>query len=115
MNELTLPAGRRRTQDVTLTGLITTARAHVSTAIAAATGWLRCNAAPLNILRAIFSGRASMVIITVCMLTLWFHCLTIDECDAQATAVGRDMAVALPWITVWAIRSYTCDEEGGEQ
>ena len=115
MNQLALSAGRCRTQNVTLTGIISTARALLCSAITATAGWLRCNAAPLNILRAVFGPSASMAIITACMLAVWFHYLTIDNADAQDLAVGRDMAAALPWVTVWSVRAFISEQKGGEQ
>ena len=57
-----------------------------------------------KIVRAVFSARASMAVIGVCLAAMWWHIVTVDDTLAAQTAVGRDCLCALPWAITWVAR-----------
>lgn len=64
---------------------------------------------------AVFSARASMAVIGVCLAAMWWHLVTADDILSAQTAIGRDCLCALPWAITWAVRltRKPMPEEGG--
>ncbi len=116
MNALTLSATRRRKPLVILTVPAIGASSTKSLRSAKNYSTNHFREAAKKIAGAVFSARASMAILGVCLAAMWWDIVTVDDTIAAQTAVGRDCLCALPWAITWAVRltRKPMPEKGGQ-
>lgn len=83
----------------------TSLSARISRTLSSARNWMRCNCTPRNIVKALFSAKASMAVAIVCLCAMWWHNISIADAIEAQKAIAFDAILAMPWGIAWLIRS----------